>query len=88
MQKISKKDINKAVDQFIKHRLWYRILQAYNIKPQWTTSELRDYLNVPSTKNILSVCHSTLYNLGYSLTKVDKNRNKTKYYLKKHNTNV
>ena len=84
-EKIHLNEVRQAVTKFTNHRLWYKILLAYRLKPTWTTAELRNHLKVPHTKNILASSEGTLRKLGYVMMPVNKNTKGSKYYLKRLN---
>ncbi len=83
--KLSQEHLDEAINEFLDHRLWLKVLNAYTVQSTWTIKELQEHLKVPKHKNIIAYTHKTLSKLGYALMPVDKNTKRSKYYLKKYN---
>lgn len=76
-------ELRRTVSKFVNHRLWYRILLAYKLRPLWTIAELTSHIGVSHTQNILATSQGTLHKLGYKMLPVNKGTRGSKYYLKK-----
>ena len=82
-RKLSQKHVDEAIHEFLNHRLWLKVLNAYTVQSTWTIKELHEHLGIPQHKNIIAYTHKTLEKLGYALMPVEKNTKRSKYYLKK-----